>query len=245
MKCSNDKSVVFDSESHTYTKGKNKLISVTTFISQFKNKFDSDFWSKKIALRDKKTQEEVLSEWKEKAFRSTEIGTAIHKIFEDYTFKNYAIINDNFVFEEPVLNSEYLIEYNSKKTIAISFIKDFFVTSRLMPLFSEYIVYNDFLAGQIDNVSIDRKGNLYILDFKTNKEISYNSYGKKMLNEFSFLDDCSYYHYCLQLSVYKAIIKEPIKKMYLVHITEESYCLIECEDIIKKNNINLDLLKNN
>jgi hypothetical protein len=34
----------------------------------------------------------MLSLWKEKAFKSTEIGTTIHKIFEDYTVNNYSII---------------------------------------------------------------------------------------------------------------------------------------------------------
>ena len=82
-KYSEDKRVVFQESSHSYFLGEKKLISVTSFLNTFKNKFDSDFYSKKIALRDGKTQEEVLCEWNKKAFKSTEIGTAIHKIFED------------------------------------------------------------------------------------------------------------------------------------------------------------------
>ena len=37
MKYSNDKSVVFNNESHTYIRNKKQLTSVTTFIDNFKN----------------------------------------------------------------------------------------------------------------------------------------------------------------------------------------------------------------
>jgi hypothetical protein len=239
MKYSEDKNVAFNDKSHVYFKKDKQLLSVTTFINQFKNKFDSDYYSKKIALRENKTQDDVLFEWKEKAFRSTEIGTAIHKIFEDYTFNNYSILNDDYVFEIPNIKEEYFLEYNNKKKTALLFIKNFFLTQRLKPIYSEYIVYNDFLAGQIDSICVDKENNYYILDFKTNKEIGYNSYGKKMLNTFNFIDDCTYYHYCLQLSIYKSMAKIHIKKIYLVHITEDKYNFIECEDVIKNNNIHL------
>lgn len=238
MKYSNDKSVVFDSESHTYTKKDKKLISVTTFIHKFKNEFDSDYWSKKIALRDNKTQEEILKQWSDKAKKSCEIGTAIHKIFEDYANKEYSILNNEFEFNFLELPIDYTIEFIEKSKIAVKFINDFFETKRLIPIHTEYIVYDDNLAGQIDMICKDKKNNYYIIDFKTNEKIETNSYGKKLKDIFSDIDDSTFYHYSLQLSIYKQMFDKDIKGMFLIHITKDKYELIECVDIFKNYKIN-------
>jgi hypothetical protein len=84
MKNSKDGLVSFNPINHTYHKGNKKLQSVTSFINSYKNKFDYDYHSERIAKREGKTKNQVLKEWKDKAFKSTEIGTAIHKIFEDF-----------------------------------------------------------------------------------------------------------------------------------------------------------------
>lgn len=241
MKYSNDKSVVFDNESHTYTKNKKKLISVTTFINKYKNKFDSDFFSKKVALKEGKTQNEILDLWSAKAKKSVEIGTAIHKIFEDYINGDYAVLNNEIQIEFIELPFNYYIEFHNKAKVSIKFIKDFFVTKRLIPIYTEYIVYNDYLAGQIDLICKDLKGNYYILDFKTNEKIEKFSYNKKMLNEFYFLNDSNYYQYSLQLSIYKKMFAEnKINKLYIIHIKETEYQIIECEDIFEKYKIDFN-----
>ena len=240
MKYSKNKKVSFDPKTHSYFLKDQRLTSVTTIINKFKNEFDSDFWSKKIALKENTTQEVILKKWKEKAFKSTEIGTAIHKIFEDYTNSKYCFTNGRLDFEYNKLKSEFMADFNLKKEVALQFINDFFITERLIPIESEFIVYNDFLAGQIDMVCKDQEGNFYIVDFKTNEKIDTYSYGKKMKGVFSHLDDSNYFHYCLQLSIYKKMLKEyEINKTFLVHITAEKYNFIECHDVMKGIDINL------
>ena len=236
MKYSLDNRVSFDSKTHSYFLGKKRLVSVTTLLNKFKNKFDSEYWSKIIAKKENTSQEEILAKWKKKAFKSTEIGTAIHKIFEDYTNKNFKYINNELIFEYNNLENEFLEEFNMKKNISLKFIKDFFITKRIIPLYSEYIVYNENLAGQIDMICNDTKGNHYILDFKTNEKIEFESYkNKKMIGKLDFIDDCSYFHYSLQLSIYKELLKDiDIKNIFIVHITTENYFFIECEDLLKK-----------
>jgi ATP-dependent exoDNAse (exonuclease V) beta subunit len=239
MKYSNDKRVVFESESHSYFNKDKKLLSVTTFLHKFKNEFDSDFFSKKIALRDGKTQKEILDLWSAKAKKSCDIGTAIHKIFEDYINGDFAVLNGEIQIEFLELPIEYYLDFHSKAKVSIQFIKDFFVTNRLIPVHTEYIVYDDNLAGQVDLICKDKNDNYYILDFKTNDKIEKYSYNKKMLNEFSILNDSNFYHYSLQLSIYKKMIKEiDIKKLFIIHIKLNSYEIIECEDIFEKYNIN-------
>ncbi len=236
MKYSNDKRVSFDSKTHSYFLGKKRLTSVTTLLSKYKNPFDSEYWSKVIAKREKVTQEEILERWKEKAFKSTEIGTAIHKIFEDFTKNKYSILNDELVFDYNELKPEYLIDFNLKKEVSLKLLKDKFITNKIIPVHTEFIVYNEYLAGQVDMIATDSKGNYYILDFKTNEKIDFEAYqNKKMLGSLSEIEDCSYFHYCLQLSIYKELCQEfNIKKLYLVHIKTENYNFIECEDLLKK-----------
>lgn len=238
MKYSKDKKVSFDPQWHSYTMvGGKKLMSVTTLISKFKNPFDSDYHSKNAAEKRGITQEQVLKEWKEKGDRSREIGTAIHKIFEDYTENKYSYENGVLCFDCMPVKNEYILEFEQKKQVALDFILTFFITGRLTPVYTEYIVYNDFIAGQIDMVCIDKKGNYFILDFKTNAEISKEAYRKKMLKTLSGIDDCTYFHYCLQLSIYKNLISEHIEKMYIIHIAE-NYKFIECEYLLDKISLN-------
>ena len=241
MKYSLDKRVSFDSKTHSYFLGNKRLTSVTTLLSKFKNPFDSEYWSKVIAKREKVTQEEILAKWKEKAFKSTEIGTAIHKIFEDYTDNKYSVLNENLVFDYNELKSDYLIDFNLKKEVALRLLKDYFITKRIVSLHTEYIVYNENLAGQVDMICKDSQGNHYILDFKTNEKIDFESYkGKKMLGILDFIEDCSYFHYCIQLSIYKKLLKDiDIRKIFLVHITTENYHFIECENILE----NIELIE--
>ena len=238
MKYSNDKRVAFNDKSHTYFNGEKKLISVTTFINNYKNKFDSDFFSKKIALRDNKTQELVLKEWSDKAKKSCEIGTAIHKIFEDYVNNKYSILNNNFEFNFLELPADYNLEFLEKSKIAIKFINDFFITKRLIPVYTEHIVYDNNLAGQVDMICKDINENYYIIDFKTNEKIEINSYNKKLKGIFKDIDDSVFYHYSLQLSIYKQMFNKEIKGLFLIHISKENYKLIECVDIFKNYNIN-------
>lgn len=242
MKYSKNKKVSFDSGTHSYFLKDKKLTSVTTLINKFKNEFDSDFWSKKIAKKENTTQELILKKWKDKAFKSTEIGTAIHKIFEDYTNVNYCVTNGKLEFEYKKLNAEFMKDFNLKKEVSLKFINDFFITKRLIPIESEFIVYNDFLAGQLDMICKDHENNFYIIDFKTNEKIDTYSYGKKMKGIFSEIDDCSYFHYSLQLSIYKKLLKDyNIDKIFLIHITSEKYEFIECKDLME--NIDINILK--
>lgn len=242
LKYSKDKSVVFDNVNHTYYLNGKKLTSVTQFISQFKNKFDSDYWSKKIAERDNKTQEEVLKEWSEKAKKSCEIGTAIHKIFEDYIDNKFSITGDEILIDFIDLEIDYFLDFYPKSKVAIQFIKDYFITKRLIPIYTEYIVYNEFLAGQVDLICKDKNNNFYILDFKTNEKIEVNHYNKFMLGKLKYIPDSTFYHYSLQLSIYKKMFRGEIKSLYIVHIKNDNYGFIECVDIFKNFNIDFNSL---
>jgi NADPH-dependent 7-cyano-7-deazaguanine reductase QueF-like protein len=102
------------------------------------------------------------------------------------------------------------------------------------------------ICGQSDLVEVVN-GKVNIIDYKTNKEIKKESYvdweGKsaKMMSPVDSLDDCHFYHYALQLSIYMYIIlkhnpKLKPGKIFIHHVVFE----VEGEDqwgypISKKN----------
>lgn len=211
MKYSKDEKVCFDESRHTYFLGEKKLTSVTQYISQFKSFFDSDKIAQKYAKKHNLKKEDVLKMWSDKGKESCEMGTFVHKIFEDYILENPLELNDKY----------------PKSYVAQKFIKDYFDTGKLIPVETEYIVYNDELAGQVDCIAKNKKEEYFILDWKTNKEIKYNNIWQNMKGIYSHLEDCNFNHYSIQLETYKNLCYEyDIKGCYIVHLDDYNYNII-------------------
>ena len=163
-----------------------------------------------------------MFEWKEKSDKSCEVGTLVHSIIENY------ILTGNI--------ETYGID--NRELVAVEFIESIFKTNRLIPIETEYIVYNDKIAGQIDLICKDNEGNYYIIDFKTNSEITKYSYYKKMIFPLDDFNDSNFYHYSLQLCIYKELLKEySIKDLFIVHIKDNGYEFIKCENILENLNV--------
>ena len=223
MKYSEDGIVQFDPKYHTYTNlvtGK-RLTSVTKFLKLFENEFDSDFFSKKIANKRGITQEEVLKEWKNKADLSCTIGTDCHYIVENF-----------------ILNGNILTPKNKKEESTVKYVNDFLVTKRVTPLQTEYIVYNDYLAGQIDFLGKIENETVFMKDFKTNEKIETYSYNKYMKHEFARFPDSNFYKYSLQLSIYEKMLNFAIEGKFIVHIKEDGYLFYKCENMLEGIDLN-------
>lgn len=215
-KYSNDKRVVFYEDSHSYFLEGKKLTSITQYISKFKTPFDRERISLDYAKKHNRTQKDVLAEWDKKAKDSTDMGSFVHKMFEDYI--------DN----KPIETKE---EYHKCK-IALDIIEDVFKSKRLIPVSTELIVYNETYAGQIDCIAKNEKGEHFILDWKTNKKIDHSNYWQSMKGIFSHLDDCSINHYSIQLRAYQKMCKEyDIKDCFIVHLNDDGYEIIKAKDI--------------
>ena len=218
-KLSNDKRVVFLEDDHSYTlDGEKKLTSITKYISTFKPFFDKNRISKAYAVKHGRAQEDVLKEWKQKADISCEMGTYVHQIFEDFiNGKEIKEIDD--------------IKY-PKSLVAVEVIKDLFLSERLIPVATEFIVYNDDYAGQIDCIVKNSKEEYFILDWKTNTEIKMSNNWQSMTGIFNVYDDCNFNHYSIQLRAYQKMCKQyNIKDCYIVHIDIDNYSLIRARDI--------------
>ena len=232
-----DKYKFFENE-HYYTyKDKRVGISVTRYISQFENEFDSDTLSQKVANKNGISQFEVLNEWKRKGEYSCLKGTAIHEWLQD----NYA--NREYKFDLSQLEEypEYykIEDIEHLKQMAIDFINDY--KNRYILIGDEILCgIPDFdIASAIDLLFYDTiKNEVVLADIKTNTDLkgwkSTPSYVKKMLQPLEDIKDITFEHYKIQLSIYRYFLEEyahiPISdNMFIVYLSEKekSYNIIQ------------------
>lgn len=228
----------FFENGHYYTyKDKQVGISVTKYISQFENEFDSNTLSQKAADKNGISQFEVLNEWKRKGEYSCLKGTAIHEWLQD----NYA--NREYKFDLSQLEEypEYykIEDIEHLKQMAIDFINDY--KNRYILIGDEILCgIPDFdIASAIDLLFYDTVNNEVVLaDIKTNTDLkgwkNTPSYVKKMLKPLEDIKDITFEHYKIQLSIYRYFLEEyahiPINdNMFIVYLSEkeESYNIIQ------------------
>lgn len=246
----------FFENGHYYTyKDKQVGISVTKYISQFENEFDSDTLSQKVADKNGISQFEVLNEWKRKGEYSCLKGTAIHEWLQD----NYA--NREYKFDLSQLEEypEYykIEDIEHLKKMAIDFINDY--KNRYILIGDEILCgIPDFdIASAIDLLFYDTVNNEVVLaDIKTNTDLkgwkSTPSYVKKMLQPLEDIKDITFEHYKIQLSIYRYFLEEyahiPISdNMFIVYLSEKEknyniiqipYLKNEVEKILKLRRAN-------
>jgi ATP-dependent exoDNAse (exonuclease V) beta subunit len=120
-------------------------------------------------------------------------------------------------FYNNIDTSNNSVEYEYFK----AFVKEY---RHLKPYRTEWMIYDKELqlAGSIDMIFENEDGTLSIYDWKRSKEIKktspWNKFSKTECIE--HIPDTNYWHYCLQLNTYKAILEKnynkQIKDMYLV-----------------------------
>ena len=246
----------FFENGHYYTyKDKQVGISVTKYISQFENEFDSDTLSQKVADKNGISQFKVLNEWKRKGEYSCLKGTAIHEWLQD----NYA--NREYKFDLSQLEEypEYykIEDIEHLKQMAIDFINDY--KNRYILIGDEILCgIPDFdIASAIDLLFYDTVNNEVVLaDIKTNTDLkgwkNTPSYVKKMLQPLEDIKDITFEHYKIQLSIYRYFLEEyahiPISdNMFIVYLSEKEknyniiqipYLKNEVEKILKLRRAN-------
>jgi hypothetical protein len=63
------------------------------------------------------------------------------------------------------------------------------------------------LAGMVDLLVKDKTGQLWFMDWKSNKAIKYDNGYQKGIGSLSHLDDCNFAHYSLQLNLYRRLLQ--------------------------------------
>jgi len=238
-----DMCIEFDEPTHRYTvNGVNdRWISCTGFLHDFFPHFDPDATIKKMMngknwINSKyygMTAEQIKAQWSASGKDASESGTAMHLGIE--MFHNGA---------DP--------EPSVKESIEWKYFQNYWREhgDDLEPYRTEWEVWSEEhkLAGSIDMIYRKKSdGTFVIYDWKRSKEIKTSNDWETGYGPVSHLPNCNYWHYTLQLNVYKwfletfygcvvsdlyLIILHPDNKNYrrlrLNILEEEVAAMLEC-----------------
>ena len=204
--------VKFIEKTHQYFNDNHKeYISGTRFIHKFEFPFDEDGISKRVALKEGISQDEVLKKWKAISKKACDYGTKIHALMENY-----------IKFGET--DELYSSLYSSFDKIT----KEEFSTAK--EILSEHLLYDDEyeIAGTADLIIVHDDKEFSIGDFKTNKSIDfYNPYGNRMLDPVDHLSSCNYNIYSLQLSLYAYMFSKltglKCRRVFIIYKNNEKF----------------------
>lgn len=216
-----DEFISFEEGPHIYTVcgDRGGYTSVTTWNHSHFPHFDADQAIDKIMKSRKKNDpnykyygmscEDIKKMWDKKRDMASSAGTKMHNDIEYY------------------YNQEY-VENNSKEFQYFkNFLQDY---PELQPYRTEWMIYYEELklSGSIDMIYENPDGTLQIYDWKRCEEIKheavYNNYA--ITPCISHLPDTNFWHYALQLNVYKTILEHKYNKkvtdLYLVCMHPEN-----------------------
>lgn len=177
----------FEEESHTYTLNGEVLPSVSSLIKKHETFVDFKAISKAVAIRDNKSQSQVIEEWDKIKNDACALGTATH---------NYAEFYDGTQEPQNILQEAARKFFNTLPT-------HFEILCKELRMFSKEFKY----AGTADLILLDkRNNNLWITDFKTNKDL-WKSY-QMLQPPFENLEQNNFNKYQFQLSYYQIMLEQ-------------------------------------
>ena len=214
-----DANITFEEGPHIYTialkdgSGKttydSKFTSVTTWNHTHFSKFDADKIIKKMMNSPKwsesqyygMTPYQIKKQWSDAGKEASMAGTKMHYDIEC------------FYNECPNVNES--IEYKWFNDFEKTRLSDGGFGEDLVPYRTEMMVYHEELrlSGSIDMIYEAPDGTLQIYDWKRCKEIKKTSpWGSALTECISHFPDTNYWHYTLQLNIYKLILEEKYGK---------------------------------
>jgi ATP-dependent exoDNAse (exonuclease V) beta subunit len=232
-----DKNITFEEGPHIYTVcgERGTYTSVTTWNHRHFEQFNADAiidkmmksknWTNPSYKYYGKTREEIKQMWDDNRDMAATAGTNMHNDIECH-YNGMEVENNSM---------EYGFFQNFKK--------DF---PELKPYRTEWMVYYEELklSGSIDMIYENPDGTLQIYDWKRCQEIQHEaSFGKFAKTTcISHLPDTNFWHYALQLNMYKTILEHKYGKkvtaLYLVCMHPENkyknYQRIEVPDLTKE-----------
>lgn len=215
-----DADIQFDEPTHVYTvQGSSKgIISCTKFLHEFFGHFDAKGTIRKMMASPKWTEskwykpgitaKEIEEQWNANGREASGAGTAMHLAIEQF-----------------LNGSEHVILPHIKETTEWRYFMNFWREhgADLEPYRTEWEVWSEDhkLAGQIDMVYRRKSdGKFLIYDWKRSKEIKTENKFQTGLPPIQHLPDCNYWHYTLQLNVYRWFLENlyglEIEDMYLL-----------------------------
>ena len=227
-----DSRIEFIEETHQYIIDSvidPELVSVTQFVHQFFEKFNEPIVIDKMMVSrnwpyskyHSMSKEEIISLWDTIRREASEAGTKLHLDIEHfYTLGDGGCINKS-------------VEYN--------YFLNFHNQYKLECYKAEWRIFDENvkIAGSIDMVFVDPADpdNVLIYDWKRSKEIKFSNKYQSALEPISHIQDCNFWHYALQLNIYKRIIESnynlKVNHMAIVvfHPVNDDFIKIDIPDL--------------
>jgi len=235
----------FNEDIHKYyCNGKEMSTSVTRFIEQFEEPFDSDYWAEVKAKEEGISTEEMLARWESKSLVSKVLGTSLHATIE-LLFNNKIFCIDEKKIKEQCENEEeynkILDNYKNMVPIVSQYYADAF--KKILPIRLEMVLGDEELdiAGCLDGLFWNKKTKrLEIFDYKSNEKFTIENRFQKLKYPFNKLQQTSLNKYSIQLSIYKYFLRKhtglDIGDCWLVHFdrTTMKYTFYKCLDLTKE-----------
>ena len=191
-----DDGIEFDAPTHTYRHGGREFRSVTTLVESCFEKFDIDYWAMRKARGNEDKAKELKALWEAEGKKARDLGTRMHAKIESY----------------------YLGEDDGDTSDALRLFRFFAAGKKLSPYRTEWRIYDeDFdLAGTLDFLERTAEGTFNIWDWKRSRKlvgpdglvIRDNRFGTRAIHPaLRHIHDTSYWHYALQLSIYRYILE--------------------------------------
>lgn len=200
--------ILFDERTHTYSLNGKSLESVSRYIERHKVPFPKEIIAQKTAERDGVTPEDVLKGWELQGKMARELGSAIHTAIEYYVHTGLHPKNATL----RAVTEKYESLYDRTK------------------IKREIVVYDDKLAGTIDEIEIVGKKRCIVRDTKTNGDL-YKK-GKKMLPPYDDLTDSPIDCYTIQLNLYRRLLEHhgwTVEAMEIQHVLDNDIKIIKIE----------------
>ena len=236
----NDNNIEFQPTGHTYkVRGCQSTISVTRLVHNQFPEFDADAVIDGMMSRPTwpdspyygMTREAIKAQWAESGAAASSQGTQLHNDIEDF-YNGKEVSNDSTEYQYFLAFEEWRKEQG------------------LIPYRAEWTVYDvpHRLAGTIDMCFQTPEGDIAIYDWKRVKAIRRTAYGGKTgkPGPCEAVPDSNYWHYSLQLALYKYILETHYGKkvvhtsLVLLHPSQSNYELHTTNDL---GDVVSDLLK--
>ena len=237
-----DLAIQFDAAKHVYTvQRRSGYTSVTTWIHSLFPSFDPDLVITKMMASKKwprspyfgRTRQNIKKQWANDGRKAAFAGTAMHDTIEQFY--------NNLEIEIDCLELEYFMDFEKA------------IGSRMTPYRTEWRIWDSDLriAGTVDMVFENPATTLSLYDWKRCKLITKdNPWESALVSCIGHFPNSNYWHYALQLNMYKFILeknyKKTVKEMVLVCLhpnnANQSFIRLEIPALDREMKSLVDLL---
>jgi len=243
--------ITFKEDTHSYfiDGHPTNMVSVTGLLKKFKKEFDKLAIAKKVAKKRNISTEELLTEWDDNNLYSTTLGTMLHKYIENH----YCNKKEEFQGSFKRLRQEEKLKILNTLPVLIGYFHNFFKDNEHLRCIKSEIILGDIsdtqICGTSDLLCYNSITNKYeLLDFKTNKKMENNSYGK-LFYPFETMSEGQINEYTIQLNVYKYFLEKytniRLDKLKIVWFNSlnDNYKIVNIPDIQTSINLMFNMVK--